>query len=68
VQGPIARSAEDLVLALSVLAGPEAGEDVAWRVELTPARRHRLAEVRVAVLPPIPWLPIDFWILDGSAS
>ena len=34
VQGPIARSAEDLELALSVLAGPEVGEDVAWRVEL----------------------------------
>ena len=33
VQGPLARSAEDLDLALSVLAGPDVGEDVAWRVE-----------------------------------
>ena len=57
VQGPIARSAEDLELALSVLAGPDAGEDVAWRVELPPARRDRLADFRVAVLPAIPWLP-----------
>jgi Asp-tRNA(Asn)/Glu-tRNA(Gln) amidotransferase A subunit family amidase len=31
VQGPLARSAEDLELALSVLAGPEIGEDVARR-------------------------------------
>ncbi|MGH7400373.1 MAG: amidase family protein, partial [Candidatus Rokuibacteriota bacterium] len=51
--------AEDLELALSVLAGPDAGEDVAWRVELPPARRNRLADFRVAVLPPIPWLAVD---------
>jgi Asp-tRNA(Asn)/Glu-tRNA(Gln) amidotransferase A subunit family amidase len=59
VQGPIARSAEDLELALSVLAGPEVGEDVAWRVELPAARRERLAEFRVGVLPPIPWIALD---------
>jgi len=59
VQGPIARSAEDLTLALSVLAGPEVGEDVAWRVELPPARHDRLADFRVAVLPAIPWLAVD---------
>jgi amidase len=56
VQGPLARSAEDLEMALSVLAGPEVGEDVAWRVELPSARHARLADFRVAVLPPIPWL------------
>jgi amidase len=59
VQGPLARSAEDLELALSILSGPEVGEDVAWRVELPAARRERLADFRVAVLPPIPWLPVD---------
>jgi amidase len=59
VQGPIARSAEDLDLALSVLAGPEVGEDVAWRVELPAARREKLAEFRVGVLPPIPWITLD---------
>jgi amidase len=59
VQGPLARGAEDLELALSVLAGPEVGEDVAWRVTLPTARRERLADFRVAVLPSIPWLPVD---------
>ena len=59
VQGPLARSAEDLEMALSILAGPEVGEDVAWRVELPPARRARLADFRVAVMPAIPWLPLD---------
>ena len=59
VQGPIARSAEDLELGLSVLAGPDAGEDVAWRVALPPARHDRLADFRVAVLPAIPWVTVD---------
>jgi amidase len=35
------------------------GEDVAWRVELPPARHDRLADFRVAVLPAIPWLAVD---------
>jgi amidase len=59
VQGPMARSAEDLELALDVAAGPETGEDVAWRLAIPPARRERLAEFRVAVLPPIDWVPLD---------
>ena len=59
VQGPLARSAEDLELALDVLAGPDTGEDTAWRLELPAARHTRLAEFRIAVLPPIDWLPVD---------
>jgi amidase len=59
VQGPMARSAEDLSLALDVAAGPEAGEDVGWRLTLPAARHQRLGEFRVAVLPPIAWTPLD---------
>jgi amidase len=66
VQGPLGRAAEDLELALSVLAGPDTGEDVAWRVELPPARHERLSDFRVAVLPPIPWLPVDDEILAAQ--
>jgi amidase len=66
VQGPLARSAEDLELALSVLAGPDVGEDIAWRVELPAARRERLADFRVAVLPPIPWVTVDDEILAAQ--
>lgn len=71
VQGPLARSAEDLEFALDVIAGPEAGEDVGWRLHLPPARHERLSDFRVAVLPPIPWLPVDEEIvaaLDRVAS
>lgn len=59
VQGPLARSADDLELALDVLAGPEGGEEVAWRLDIPPARHTRLAEYRVAVLPPVAWVPVD---------
>lgn len=71
VQGPLARFAEDLEIALDVAAGPEAGEDVGWRLTIPPARIDRLAGVRVALLPTIDWLPLDDEIasaLDGLAS
>jgi amidase len=59
VQGPLARSAEDLELALDVLAGPEGGEETAWRLAIPQARHEHLRDFRVAVLPPIDWVPID---------
>jgi amidase len=71
VQGPMARSAADLELALDVAAGAELGEDVAWRLALPPARRDRLADFRVAVLPSLDWMPVDAEIaaaLDAVTS
>jgi amidase len=71
VQGPMARSGDDLELALDVAAGPEVGEDVAWKIAIPPARRDRLAGFRVAVLPPLDWVPVDAEVaaaLDGLAS
>jgi amidase len=65
VVGPLARSADDLDLALGVVAGPDVGDDVAWRLELPPSRHARLADFRVAVLPPVPWLPISDEIQHG---
>jgi amidase len=66
VQGPLARSADDLELALDVLAGPEGGEEVAWRLDIPPARHARLAEYRVAVLPPVDWVAVDADILAAQ--
>ena len=68
VMGPLARSAEDLELALGVIAGPDVGEDVAWRLEIPPARHERLADYRVAVLPAIEWLPVDDEIVTALDS
>ncbi len=59
VQGPLGRTAEDLELGLKVAAGPEVGEDVAWKLKLPPARQQKLANLRVAVLPALDWVPLD---------
>ena len=59
VQGPLARCAKDLDLALDVIAGPEVGEDVGWRLNLPLPRRENLTDYRVAVLPPIEWVPVE---------
>jgi amidase len=48
--GPLARSADDLDLALSVLAGPRPSEAVAYRLALPPARHGKLSDYRVLVL------------------
>lgn len=71
VQGPLARDAVDLELALDVIAGAGIGEEVAWRLTFPPARHASLAAFRVALLPRVPWLPVDQEIvaaLDDLAS
>jgi amidase len=65
VLGPLARSAEDLELAFDVIAGPDIGEDAAWHLEVPLARRNCLADYRVAVMPPIEWLPADAEIMEA---
>lgn len=65
VQGPLARDARDLDLGLDVIAGPDIGEDVAWRIELPPPRHGRLQDFRVAVLPSIGWAPVDDEIMGA---
>lgn len=54
VQGPLARSADDLELLFDVVAGPVALEEKAWRLEIPPARHETLAEFRVAIMPATP--------------
>ena len=50
VLGPLARSAEDLAVALDIIAKPEETDAVAWRLELPPAKRTRLSDFRIAVM------------------
>jgi amidase len=59
VIGPLARSAADLELALSVLAGPGDDEAPAWSLQLPPPRHQRLSDFRVAL-----WL--DAHPVDGA--
>lgn len=63
IQGPQARSAIDLELALDAIAGPDVGMDIGWKLQLPPARHDRLADFRIAILPPQPWLVVDWQIM-----
>ncbi len=48
--GPLARSAEDLALALDVIAGPDELDGAGWRLELPAARKTRIQDFKVAVM------------------
>jgi amidase len=48
VFGPLARSADDLDVLLSVLAGPDSERALAWRLELPTPRRVAARDFRVA--------------------
>ena len=59
VVGPMARTAADLDLALSVLAGPVGLEAKGYRLDLPPARHARLADYRVLVIDHHPAAELD---------
>src|SRR5437016_1800210 len=61
VVGPMARHAEDLDLALRVLAGPDLLQQAAWKVELPAPRGRKLSDYRVAV-----WADEPIAEIDGS--
>jgi amidase len=63
VVGPIARTAEDLELALRALAAPDLLQQAAWRIELPPPRHRRLRDFRVAM-----WASSPLCRIDTSAS
>src|SRR2546430_5385248 len=50
VAGPLARSARDLALAVSVLGGPNGDETKAWTWHLPAPRRTRLKDFRIGYL------------------
>jgi amidase len=71
VVGPMARYAEDLDLALGIMAGPDTLQQTMWKLDL-PAPRHRsLREYRVAVWADSPLCDTDASVrerLDAAAA
>lgn len=66
-QGPLGRSAIDLERAFQALRWPKSrGKSASWQISLPPPRHQILADYRVAVLPALPWLPVDREILDAQ--
>ncbi|HEX2215508.1 MAG TPA: amidase [Xanthobacteraceae bacterium] len=50
VIGPLARSADDLAIALDAMAGPDAIDGAGYRLALPPPRNKELREFKVAVM------------------
>jgi len=59
VLGPLARSPDDLELALQVLAGPEPADALGYRLALRGARHDSLADYRVLILDAHPAAAVD---------
>ncbi len=63
VAGPMARTVEDLSLALGLMTGPDRWNGPAWRLELPPARQRELARFRVGT-----WFEDDACPLDPEVA
>jgi amidase len=59
VCGPLARSAEDLRLALDIMAGPTEREAIGWTLNLAPAGIESLKGLRVALWPTDELAPVS---------
>lgn len=64
VIGPLARSAEDLALALDIIAGPDPIEAAGWRLELAEPRGNALSDYRIAVMLDDPNCEVDREVQD----
>ena len=68
VIGPMARSADDLELGLSIMAGPDEIDGAGWRLELPASRRSRLGAFKVAVMLDDPCSEVDLAVQDRIAA
>jgi amidase len=68
VVGPLARTASDLDLALSVLAGPEPEEAKGYKLDLPPPRHTRIDAYRVLILDQHPAVATDGVMRDAIAG
>ncbi|HUF93658.1 MAG TPA: amidase, partial [Candidatus Limnocylindria bacterium] len=59
VVGPLARTADDLALALSVIAGPDPIEAAGWQLRLRAPKPKRLRDFKVALMLDAPGFPVD---------
>jgi amidase len=64
VVGPLARSADDLALALAIVAGPEPIEAAGWQLRLPPPRQKRLRDFKVALMLEAPGIAVDREVQD----
>ncbi|MCP4037942.1 MAG: amidase, partial [bacterium] len=66
VCGPLARSAEDLALAMGVVSGPEPLNAAGWVLNLPKPRHSSLADFRVAIWASDDMCPVDSEVEDRA--
>jgi amidase len=59
VAGPLARSPEDLEIALDVLVAAQEQDSQAWKVKLPKARTKKIKDLKIAVWPDEPYAEAD---------
>jgi len=64
VVGPLARSADDIFLAMDIIVSPEKPEKKAWSIRLPEPRKKKLKDFRVAVWLNDPACPVDILVSD----
>src|SRR5262249_49155815 len=64
VVGPLARSADDLAIALAAMAGPDEIDGAGWQLRLAPARQKRLRDFKVALMLDTPDFPVHAPVTD----
>jgi amidase len=64
VVGPLARSAEDLAVAMGIMAGPDEIDGAGWRLALPAPRRRELGDFRVALMLSDPNSEVDRTVQD----
>jgi amidase len=64
VVGPLARSADDLAVALSIMAGPDAIDAAGWQLRLRAPRAKRLRDFKVALMLDAPESRVDRTVQD----
>jgi amidase len=65
VAGPMARSADDLAMALGIMAGPDMLEAAGWQLALRPCRHRNLSDFKVALMFDDPNSRVDHEVRDA---
>lgn len=68
VSGPMARSADDLAMALRVIAGADILQAPGWKLDLPEPRTTDIGRLRVALWPDDPQVSVDTEIADRVVS
>jgi len=64
VVGPLARSADDISLAMDLIVSPEKSEKKAWRIKLPEPRKKELKDFRIGIWLDDPACPVDIRVSD----